>query len=321
MNCFKLLKILVKMLHEKMAQILLIIIEQAAVASKLDLSLRRDHMSKKRTIITVAPTGAVPSRKDNPNIPMTPEEIANDVYECYQAGAAICHLHMRDENELGTMNRERFEKTIKLIKEKCDIIINLTTSGQIGATYEERQAHLKSIRPEIGTFDCGTMNWLNSTIFENHPHFLEQLGLTMQEYGVKPEVEIFDPGMIQTSLYYIKKGILKEPVHYQFVLGAAGGTAATVDDLLFLLRKIPQGSTWSALGIGRGHVPIILATIALGGHLRVGMEDNVVYEPGILANSNAQLVNRAAQFIKLAGNDVATPDDAREILSLKKQYS
>ncbi len=271
-----------------------------------------------KTIITVAPTGAWPTKENNPNIPLSPKEIAEDVFECYKAGASIAHLHMRNDEDKGTMCKEKFEETVSLIKEKCDIVLNLTTSGDLNATDETRQAHLKSIRPEMASYDCGSMNWMHNSLFINHPKFLEELGLTMQEYGVKPEIEIFDAGMVYNSLYYLKKGILRSPLHYQFVLGAAGGTAATVENLVYLKSLIPEGSTWSALGIGRGHVPIMLATIALGGHVRVGMEDNVLFAPKMLAESNAQFVTRAANIIKEAGNEVATPEDAREILGLKR---
>lgn len=270
-----------------------------------------------KIIITVAPTGAWPSKKDNPNIPLTPEEIENDVYECYKAGASVVHLHMRDDMGKGTMDTKKFEETVKLIKERCDIVINLTTSGDLNATDETRQAHLKSIKPDLASYDCGSMNWMHNSLFINHPKFLEELGYTMQENNVKPEIEIFDAGMIYNSLYYIKKGVLKEPVHYQFVLGAAGGTAATVENLVYLKSLIPEGSTWSALGIGRGHIPILMTAIAMGGHVRVGMEDNVYYGPGELAVSNAQLVERAARLIKNSMNEVATPAEAREILGLK----
>ena len=270
-----------------------------------------------KTIITVATTGAWPKKEQNPYLPMTPAEIAHDVYECYKAGASIAHLHMRDENGNGTMNKKKFEETVTLIRERCDIVINLTTSGDLNATDETRQAHLKSVRPEMASYDCGTMNWMHNSLFINHPKFLEELGITMQEYGVKPEIEIFDAGMIYNSLYYLKKGVLKAPLHYQFVLGAAGGTAATVENLVYLKGLIPEGSTWSALGIGKGHVPIMLATIALGGHIRVGLEDNLYFSPGELA-TNEMLVTRAANLIKESGNEVATPDDVRQILGLNK---
>ncbi|HHU68789.1 MAG TPA: 3-keto-5-aminohexanoate cleavage protein, partial [Thermoanaerobacterales bacterium] len=166
-----------------------------------------------KTIITVAPTGAWPTKKDNPNIPITPQEIADDVYECYKAGASIAHIHVRDDEGKGTMDKAKFEETVRLIKERCDIVINCTTSGELGADNERRQEHLKTIRPEIASYDCGSMNWQHNAVFLNTPQFLEELGMTMQEYGIKPEIEIFDAGMIYNALYYVKKGILKEPLH------------------------------------------------------------------------------------------------------------
>ncbi|MBF4693238.1 beta-keto acid cleavage family enzyme [Fusibacter ferrireducens] len=272
----------------------------------------------KKRIITVAPTGAWPTKENNPNVPMTPEEIANDVYECYQAGAAVAHLHMRDENGKGTMRKELFAETVKLIREKCDIVINLTTSGDLEATDETRQAHLKMIKPEIASYDCGSMNWMHNSLFINHPKFLETLAVTMKANNVKPEIEIFDAGMLYNALYYNKKGFLENNMHFQFVLGAAGGSAATVENLVYLKGLLPEKSTWSALGIGKGHIPILLAAIALGGHVRVGMEDNVMYSENELAKSNAQFVTRAANLIKESGYEVATPDEAREILGLKR---
>ncbi|QIB69278.1 3-keto-5-aminohexanoate cleavage protein [Aminipila butyrica] len=268
-----------------------------------------------KTIITIAPTGAWPKKEQNPHIPMTPQEIADDVYECYQAGAAIAHLHMRDEKGEGTMDKDKFAETVQLIRAKCDIIINCTTSGDLNATDETRQAHLKALRPEMASYDCGSMNWMNNSLFLNPPHFLEELGQTMQEYGVKPEIEIFDAGMVYNSLYYLKKGILKAPLHYQFVLGAAGGTTATVENLVYLKGLIPEGSTWSALGIGKNNIAILLTAVALGGHVRVGLEDNLYYKSGQLA-TNTQLVARARAIIREAGNDAATPEDARHILNL-----
>lgn len=269
-----------------------------------------------KTIITVAPTGAWPTKKDNPNVPITPQEIADSVYEAYQAGASIAHLHMRDDEEKGTMDEARFAETVKLIKDKCDIVINLTTSGDLNATDETRQAHLRSIKPDMASYDCGSMNWMHSGLFINHPNFLEELGQTMIDNNVKPEIEIFDAGMVYNSFHYQKKGVLKGPLHYQFVLGAAGGTTATVENLVYLKSLIPEDATWSALGIGRGHLPILATAIAMGGHVRVGLEDNVIYSKGRLAKSNAELVERAARMIKEAGREVATPAEARKILGL-----
>ena len=273
----------------------------------------------RKVIVTVAPTGAWPSKKDNPAIPLTPQEIADDVYACWQAGAAVAHLHMRDAEGKGTMDTERFKETVGLIRERCDIVLNLTTSGDLNATDETRMAHLVALKPELASYDCGSMNWMHNSLFINHPAFLERLAGTMSDNGVKPEIEIFDAGMIYNSLYYQKKGFLKGPLHYQFVLGAAGGIAATVENLVFLKGLIPAESTWSAFGIGRGHMPIFYAALALGGHVRVGMEDNVMYGKDRLAVSNAEFVERAGRVIRELDKDLATPDEARAILGVSKR--
>ena len=273
----------------------------------------------KKVIVTVATTGAWPSKKDNPNVPMTPKEIADDVYACWQAGASIAHLHMRDENGMGTMNKELFRETVGLIRERCDIVLNLTTSGDLNATDQTRMEHLVELRPELASYDCGSMNWMHTSLFLNPPAFLEKLATVMNENSVKPEIEIFDGGMVYNALYYQKKNFLKAPIYFQFVLGAAGGLDATVENLVFLKGLIPAGSPWSALGIGKGHLPILYAALALGGHVRVGMEDNVMYSKGRLATSNAEFVARAVRVVREMDKVQATPDEARTLLGLTKR--
>jgi len=278
----------------------------------------------KKTIITVALTGAWPKKENNPNVPMTPQEIADDIYDCWQAGAAIAHMHMRDDQGNGTMSVDKFRETVTLLREQhpdCDIVLNMTTSGDLNATDGTRQIHLKELRPEMGSYDCGSMNWLNSGLFINSPKFLEELGMNMQEWGVKPEIEAFDPGMIGNAAYYVKKGVLKTPVHFQMCMGCANGIPGSTKNLVFMVETMNQlcpGSTWSAFGVGHSAMEIMYATVALGGHIRVGMEDNVMYAKGVLAESNRQFVERAARVIREYGNEVATPDEAREILGLKK---
>lgn len=282
---------------------------------------------KNKRIITAAVTGAWPTRQDNPALPVTPEEIAEDVYECWKAGAAVVHIHVRNDDGTPCTDFERYKETIDLIRAKkdCDICINITSSGGTlgsGSTEEDDEARIKPIRellPEICSYDCGTMNWQNRTILENHPRFLETLGKEAQRLDIKPEIEIFDAGMIYTAEHYVKTGILKAPCHFQLILGAAGGVKATVEDLIMLKSRIPEGSTWAAAGIGRGHVPIMMATIAMGGHLRVGLEDNVYYSKGVLAENNAQLVSRAKRLIEEAGYETATPEEARKILGLVRK--
>jgi uncharacterized protein (DUF849 family) len=273
------------------------------------------------TIITVAPTGVWPTREHNPAIPFTPREIAEDVHECWQAGAAIAHLHMRDDAGKGTMDKGRFIETVGRIRERCDIVLNLTTSGDLNATDETRMAHLIELKPELASYDAGTMNWMHATLFINHPVFLEKLAQVMNENGVKPEIEVFDAGMFYNAMHYMKKGVLRGPGYFQFVLGAAGGIGASVENLVFLKGLLPPDAVWSAFGIGAAHLPILLATLALGGHIRVGMEDNVLYAKGRLARNNAEFVARAARLVREANVAVATPVSARKILDLPARAS
>ncbi len=277
----------------------------------------------KKTIITAAVTGAWPKKENNPNVPMTPSEIADDVYAVWKAGAAIAHLHMRDDEGNGTMDTAKFRETVKLIKERypdCDIIINLTTSGDIHADDDIRVAHVKELKPEMASYDCGSMNWLNSGLFINSPKFLEDCGKLFQELNVKPEIEAFDPGMIANAAYYLKKGVLKAPLDFQFCMGCANGIPGNMKNLVFMKETMEQlcpGSTWSCFGVGHSAMEMLYGAVAMGGHVRVGMEDNVMYAKGVLADSNAQFVERAARVIREYGNEVATPAEAREILGLK----
>ena len=278
----------------------------------------------KKTIITAAVTGAWPKKENNPNVPMTPQEIADDVYACWKAGAAIAHLHMRDDEGNGTMDTAKFEETVNLIHTKypeCDIILNLTTSGDIHADDELRVAHVKKLKPEMASYDCGSMNWLNSGLFINSPKFLTDCGLLFQETNTKPEIEAFDPGMIGNAAYYIKKGVLKTPVHFQFCMGCANGIAGTMKNLIFMKETadelVGKGNyTWSCFGVGHSAMEMLYGAVALGGGIRVGMEDNVMYAKGQLAESNVQFVERAVRVIKEYGNEVATPAEAREMLGL-----
>lgn len=271
-------------------------------------------------IITAALTGAVTPKEKNASIPLTPAEIAADAYACWKAGAAIVHLHMRNDEGIGCMDDKKFAETIKLLRayEDCDVIINCTSSGDNTgtATNETRMLHMQTVDGiEMGSYDAGSFNWMPGGVFENSPQFLEKLGDVYIERGIKPEVEIFDSGMLGVTDYFVKKGHLPSPVHYQFCLGVLGAMPATVENLLYLVNKIPAGSTWSAFGVGANHLPIMYAALALGGNIRVGLEDNVYYSKGVPA-TNVMLVERAVQAIKTFGKRPATPAEARKILGI-----
>lgn len=276
-----------------------------------------------KRIISVATTGAWPKKENNPNVPLQPEEIAEEVYQCWKIGAAVAHIHVRDEEGNDSMKVETFQKVLDLLHGNhpdCDVIINLTSAGGIANSEEARMAPFIELKPEMASYDCGTMNWMYMGVFNNNPAFLKTMGLKQQECGVKPEIEVFDPSMIYDAAYYLKKGYLKAPLHFQFCMGCAGGIPATIEDLVFMkqtLDKVLPGSTWSAFGVGKGAMEIMYSAIAAGGHIRVGMEDNVMYKKGQLAESNMQLIARARRVIEEYGLEVATPDEAREILGLK----
>ncbi|WJV64035.1 3-keto-5-aminohexanoate cleavage protein [Pectobacteriaceae bacterium CE70] len=270
-------------------------------------------------IITAALTGAVTPKNINEHIPLTPEEIAADAYRCWQQGAAIVHLHMRDDQGLGTMDSKKFAETIRLLRgyHDCDVIINCTTSGDHRASDAQRMEHISILNGiEMASWDAGSFNWMPSGVFINSPQFLGQLGEILTARAIKPEIEIFDSGMLGIANYFAGEGKLSSPLHYQFCLGVPGGMPATVENLHYLAAHIPTDATWSAFGVGKHHLPMLFATLALGGHVRVGLEDNVYFSKGVKA-TNAQLVDRAAQAVRLVGKQVATPASARKMLGIR----
>ncbi|MFU8855588.1 MAG: 3-keto-5-aminohexanoate cleavage protein [Deferrisomatales bacterium] len=272
-------------------------------------------------ILTAAITGSRTPREKCPHIPILPEEIADSAAEAARAGASVVHIHVRDpETALGTQDAELYRRVLgRLSASGTDPVVCLTTSGIPGRNlaYEARFIPLE-FRPELASFDAGSMN-LGDGVFLNPPDFLEDLARRMREAGTKPELEIFDSGMVGNCLRLRDRGLLDPPLHFQFVLGAPGGAAATPKELLHLVEAIPAGSTWSSIGIGTGHLPILLTTLALGGHVRVGLEDNLYYRKGELARSNAQLVERAVRLAAEAGRTIATPDQARELLGIAQR--
>ena len=284
-------------------------------------------MSEK-VIITAALTGTSTPLSKNEAIPDTPEKIAEDAYQCWRAGAAIVHLHMRDEQGRGVFSVERFRETIRLLRahEDCDVIINCTSSGQRGGTDDcgstlpidspRRMEHFQQLEGiEMGSVDCGTFNWMPNYVFQNSPNFLRQLAKVYEEKGIKPEIEVFNMSMISCAKELLKEGALKAPLHFQFCLGVPGGMEATPENLIFMLHSLPEGSTWSAFGEGKQHLPILFATLALGGNIRVGLEDNIYYARGVKA-TNVMLVERAVKAVELFGKKAATPGEAREMLGI-----
>ncbi len=270
-----------------------------------------------RTIVTVAIVGAETTRADNPNLPLTPLEIGEAAAACREAGAAIVHLHVRDEAGRATQSRDVFAAAIAEIKRRSDMIIQVSTGGAVGVTTEERLQPLE-LRPEMATLTVGTVNF-GDDVFLNPPAMVEKFAARMKELGVRPEVEVFDVGMVAAAERLVKKGLLTPPLHFDLVMGVPGGIPGTPKNLLHLVELLPPGSTWSVAGIGRAELPLGTMAVVLGGHVRVGMEDNVYYAKGVLAESNAQLVARIARIAAELGRPAATPDEARARLGLKAQ--
>jgi 3-keto-5-aminohexanoate cleavage enzyme len=272
-----------------------------------------------KLIITAAITGSRITREATPYIPITPEEIVTSAVECWEAGASIVHIHVRDPNTgLGSQDIGLFRQVVEPLRKSTNLVLCLTTSGIPGKNLpiEERLAPLE-LRPELASFDAGSIN-LGGSVFINTPEFLQAGAVRMSEAGVKPELEVFDVGMMVTCLRMREDGYLRDPLHFQFVLGTPWGIPATPKSLLHLLDYLPDRSTWSVIGIGKAHLPMSMMGLILGGHIRVGMEDTIYYTRGELAKSNAQFVERIVRIAEAYGREVATPEEARQILGLKK---
>jgi len=270
-----------------------------------------------KLIITVGITGSRITREQTPYIPITPQEIAQSGIEAWRAGASVLHIHVRDpKTGLGTQDYSFFKEVIDCIRSETDTILCLTTSGIPGRNlqFQERLVPL-SFNPELVSFDAGSIN-MRENVFLNPPDFLELLAKETLMKGIKPELEVFEVGMVQTCIRYMERGLLKPPLHFQFVLGVPGGMSATAKSLLHLSEIIPEGSTWSIIGIGLGQLPMALMAMAMGGHVRVGLEDNIYYSKGVLAKSNAELVERVVRIAKEFGREIATPQESRKILNL-----
>lgn len=267
-------------------------------------------------VITVAPVGGELTREQQPNLPLSPEEIAEEVSRCREAGASIVHLHVRDEEGTPTQSREHFSRAIDAIKRSApDIVIQTSTGGSVGMTEDERAQPL-DLKPEMATLTTGTVNF-GDEVFENPYPLVERFFLRMREIGVQPEFEVFDTGMVGTAFRLVADHDAEDRhLHFDLVLGVPGGMAGTPQSVLHMASILPAGATWSATGIGRTHLPVTLTALALGGHVRTGFEDTVYLGKGRLASSNAELIARVASIAGQAGRQVATPDQAREIVGI-----
>jgi 3-keto-5-aminohexanoate cleavage enzyme len=268
-------------------------------------------------MVSVGITGSRITRQQTPYIPITSKEIAQAGIEAWRAGASILHIHVRDpKTGLGTQDVSIFREVVDRVRSETDAILCLTTSGIPGRNLPiaDRLQPL-ALYPELVSFDAGSIN-MGGNVFLNPQEFLDALSKETLARGIKPELEVFEVGMVYTCLRYLEKGLLKPPLHFQFVLGTPNGMPATVKSLLHLCEIIPKGSTWSVIGVGPGQLPMAMMAMIMGGHARVGLEDNIYYSKGVLAKSNTQLVERAVRMAKEFGREIATPSDAKKILRL-----
>jgi 3-keto-5-aminohexanoate cleavage enzyme len=266
-------------------------------------------------IITCAPVGAEVTPDQTPYLPYTPAKLAETARAIREAGASIVHVHCRTDEGINTHDTLRFKQAYDAIRGASDLIVQFSTGGAIGMTPEERASVLE-LRPEMATLTCGTVNF-GDEVFENSFPIMRGILAKMRLYSVRPELEIFDKGHLANARRLAREGLLTFPQHVDFVLGVPGGLEATVQNLCDLVGDLPDGCTWSVAGIGRQQLAMAMTAIAMGGHVRVGLEDNLYYSKGRLAR-NEELVARVARIAEEAGRPVATPSEAREILGLAK---
>jgi uncharacterized protein (DUF849 family) len=297
-----------------------------------------------KTIVTAALTGGGATPSMSPYLPITPEQLADEAVRAYEAGAAIAHVHVRDpETGQPSSKLEYFREVATRVKSRCNMILCPSTGGTPEMTVAERGRVVAELKPELATFNAGSMNFgiflgaeaigdykhawekphlLNSenSIFPNTFKTLREFSQMFAETKTKPELEVYDSGMINNLVYLLQKEYLKKPLHIQFVLGTMGGLPATVNNLNFLhtsAREAFGEFTWSTCALGRFQFPMCTVAMIMGGNCRVGMEDNLYLSKGVLAKSNAELVEKMVRILREFGNEPATPDEARRILGLK----
>ena len=268
-------------------------------------------------ILTCCPVGAEVTRAQHPGVPYSPAEIASAAIAAVHAGAAIVHLHVREEDGAPSQRPEVFADVIRRIRAEVNPIIQISTGGAVTATAEERLLPVVALdpAPEMASLTMGTVNF-GDDVFWNPPSLIDTFAREFATHGIKPELEIFEPGMITSALRLLKKGMLQGPLHFDFVLGVPGASPGNAKALLAMVEQLPPDATWTVAGIGAAELNLGMIAMALGGHVRVGFEDNLYYRKGELAESNAQLVARMARIATEANRPIATPDQARILLHM-----
>ena len=268
-----------------------------------------------KLIITVAGVGAETTKEAQPALPVTAAEIGADAARCREAGASMYHLHVRDAAGSPTQAREVFAAAIEAIRERTDIIVQTSTGGAMGMSADERLQPL-DLDPEMASLTTGTTNF-GDDVFFNDTALMTEFYTRMQKKGVRPEFEIFEAGQMDNALRLVKQlGPAGPLLHWDFVLGVPGSMSGESRNLVFLVDRVPPGSTWTTTGIGRWHMPITMTALALGGNVRLGFEDNIFLHKGVKAKENAELVGRVARLAQEWDRACATPDEARRILRL-----
>lgn len=265
-------------------------------------------------IITCALVGAELDRIAQPHLPLNPHEISNSGIEALRAGASMLHLHVRDEQGQPTCRVEVFEEVIEKIRREINPVIQVSTGGAVGDSEEERMQVL-DCNPDMASLSTGSINF-GKDVFLNPVPFIEKLAQKMLEKNIKPEIEVFDVSMLEMGLKLVEKGLIKSPPHFQFVLGVPGALAATERNLKFLVEGLPPLATWSVAAIGRHQFPMMELAIQWGGHCRVGFEDNIYLEKGVLAKSNAELVTKLVKLTEKYNRPIASIEEARRILKI-----
>ncbi len=273
----------------------------------------------KKVIVTAAVTGSRPTKQMNPAVPYTPDEIITAALECYKAGAAIVHIHVRNPvTGKPAFEKQLFKTVLEGIRRDSDMIVNLTTSALFleGPDVTSERLQPVDLKPDICSLDVGSVNYPDR-VFINPPGWGEIAAQCMRENNVKPEIEVFDVGHIYQALNLVRKGLIDNPPYFQLCMGVKWGIEASPENLLFMKSKLPSSALWSVLGIGRSQLPMVTLGLLLGGNVRVGFEDNIYLKKGVLASSNAQMVEQVVDLAERLGRSIATPAEARQILGVR----
>jgi 3-keto-5-aminohexanoate cleavage enzyme len=269
-------------------------------------------------VITAAMVGAETTREQTPYLPISPEEIAEDAARCREAGAAMVHLHVRTPDGRPSQDTELFRAAIRAIRQRTDVLVQVSTGGAVGMSVDERCGPLRLTgedRPDMATLTTGTVNF-GEEVFWNPRPLVRDIARRIKELGLRPELECFDVGMIDEARYLAKEGLVELPAHFDFVLGVPGTLAARAEVLDFMIASLPEGSTWTVAAVGRHQLPFVELAAERGGNARVGLEDNIYVSKGVLARGNWELVAEAAKRAKEKGRALASPQEARKLLRL-----